>query len=296
MDENKVVAEQFEANRAHLRGVAYRILGSVSEADDAVQEAWLRLARIDANEVGNLSGWLTTVVSRLCLDMLRARKARYEEPLAAEAMERFATTDGAEDDMQLVDGVGLAMLVVLDTLAPTERVAFVLHDLFALPFEDIAPIIDRSPAAARQAASRARRRVHGAPEPDADGTRQREIVSAFLTASREGDFGALLAVLDPDIVLRADASAVNASIARREHGAPSLAPEIRGAVSVAKTFEGRAQAAQLARVEGAAGLVFAPDGEPRVVFDFVFEQGRIIEILLIADPASIQGLQIAFDE
>jgi RNA polymerase sigma-70 factor (ECF subfamily) len=228
--------------------------------------------------------------------MLRARKARYEEPLAAEAMERFATTDGAEDDMQLVDGVGLAMLVVLDTLAPTERVAFVLHDLFALPFEDIAPIIDRSPAAARQAASRARRRVHGAPEPDADGTRQREIVSAFLTASREGDFGALLAVLDPDIVLRADASAVNASIARREHGAPSLAPEIRGAVSVAKTFEGRAQAAQLARVEGAAGLVFAPDGEPRVVFDFVFEQGRIIEILLIADPASIQGLQIAFDE
>lgn len=296
MTEKNVLAERFEASRPHLRGVAYRILGSVSEADDAVQEAWLRLARTDANEVGNLGGWLTTVVARLCLDMLRARKARCEEPLAVDAAERFASTNDAESDMQLADGMGLALLVVLDTLAPTERVAFVLHDLFNLPFEDIAPIINRSPAAARQAASRARRRVHGSPEPDADRTRQREIVSAFLAASREGDFAALLAVLDPDVVLHADASAVSASLARREQGAPSLAPETRGAASVAKTFEGRARAAQLALVDGAAGLVFAPGGEPRVVFDFVVDHGRIIEISLIADPASIKSLQLSIDD
>jgi RNA polymerase sigma factor (sigma-70 family) len=293
MSAKNLLVERFEASRPRLRGVAYRILGSVSEADDAVQEAWLRLARTDADEVDNLDGWLTTVVARLCLDMLRARKARGEESLTMDAAERLAGSNDAETDMQLADGMGLALLVVLDALAPTERVAFVLHDLFNLPFEDIAPIINRSPAAARQAASRARRRVQGSPEPDADRTRQREIVNAFLAASREGDFAALLAVLDPDVVLRADASAVSASLARREHGAPRLFPETRGSVSVAKIFEGRAKAAKLALVDGVAGLVFAPGGEPRVVFDFVVERGRIVEISLIADPASIKSLQLS---
>jgi RNA polymerase sigma-70 factor (ECF subfamily) len=296
MSEKNLLAERFEASRPHLRRVAYRMLGSVSEADDAVQEAWLRLARTDANELGNLNGWLTTVVARLCLDMLRSRKARNEEPLEADAAERFASTDDAEGDMQLADGMGLALLVVLDTLAPTERVSFVLHDVFGLPFDDIAPIINRSPAAARQAASRARRRVHGSPEPDVDRTRQHEIVSAFRAASREGNFAALLAVLDPDVVLHADTFAISASLARREHGAPSLAPEIRGAVPVAETFKGRAQAAQLALVDGAAGLVFAPGGQPRVVFDFVIDEGRIIEISLIADPERIKALQLSLED
>jgi len=241
MGEKEVLAGRFEADRARLRSVAYRMLGSQGEAEDAVQEAWLRLARADAAGVDNLSGWLTTVVARVCLDMLRARKTRREGPIAD--AETIASSDDAERDAQLADSVGLAMLVVLEMLSPAERVAFVLHDMFNLPFEDIAPIVSRSPAAARQLASRARRRVQGAPPgPEADRARQREVVRAFLAASRGGDFSALLAVLDPDVVLRADAATVAASLARLGD-TPDLAPEIRGRDEVAKRFTGRARAA-----------------------------------------------------
>jgi RNA polymerase sigma-70 factor (ECF subfamily) len=296
MSEDNLLAQQFQANRARLQAVAYRILGSASEAEDAVQEAWLRLARVDAGEVNNLGAWLTTVVGRVCLDMLRARKARPEDPLPAEAAEKFAGARNAEGDLHLADYIGLALLVVLDTLAPTERVAFVLHDLFNLPFEDIAPIVNRSPAAARQLASRARRRVQGSPEPEGDRLRQQEVVGAFLTASREGDFSALLALLDPDVVLRADAAAVSASVARRGQGAPEVGPEARGAATVARTFAGRARAAQLALIDGSAGLIFAQGGQPRVVFQFLIENGRIVEISLTADPGSIGALQLSIPD
>jgi RNA polymerase sigma-70 factor, ECF subfamily len=294
MSDRDLVAEGFEANRRHLQAVAYRILGSRSEAEDAVQEAWLRLARSEAGEVDNLRAWLTTVVARLCLDMLRTRKMRAEQSLAAEAERQVSPVD-AERDAQLADSVDLALLVVLDTLAPAERVAFVLHDLFNLPFEEIAPIVNRSPAASRQLASRARRRVQGSSSPDPDQTRQREIVSAFMAASRDGDFNALLAVLDPAVVLRADAVAVQTSQQRQAQGAPRLAPEVRGATAVAAVFRGRARAAKPALVDGAPGLVFAPGGKPFAVFDFVVENGRITEISLIADPATIQGMQLAID-
>src|SRR6186997_802918 len=211
MNERNYLAEQFEENRAHLRSVAYRMLGSVSEVDDAVQEAWLRLSRAETTGIDNLGGWLTTVVARVCLDMLRSRTSRREEPFTPHAPEPVATgTRGSspEQEALLVDSVGLALLVVLETLAPAERLAFVLHDMFAVPFEEIAPIVGRTPAAARQLASRARRRVHGAPPaPDADFSRQKQIVDAFLAASRGGDFEGLLAVLDPDVVFRADQAA-----------------------------------------------------------------------------------------
>ena len=206
MDEHTYLAERFEAHRTHLRAVAYRMLSSLSEADDAVQEAWLRLSRSDTSAVENLGGWLTTVIARVCLDMLRARKSRREEPMGPHVPEPAADdTHGREAEM--ADSVGAALLVVLETLAPAERLAFVLHDMFAVPFEEIAPIVGRTPAAARQLASRARRRVQGAPPPDADISRQRKIVDAFLAASRNGDFEGLLAVLDPDVVFRADHAA-----------------------------------------------------------------------------------------
>ena len=222
MDEHEWLAEQFEANRTHLRAVAYRMLGSLSEADDAVQEAWLRLSRSDTSGVENLGGWLTTVVARVCLDMLRSRKSRREEPLGAHVPDPMVSREDGidpEHEALLADSVGLALLVVLETLAPAERVAFVLHDMFDLPFDEIAPIVGRSPTAARQLASRARRRVQGAATvPDADLTRQREVVDAFLAASRGGDFDALLALLDPDVVLRADRAPC-----RRAHRARSAA-------------------------------------------------------------------------
>jgi len=290
--EKEILAERFEANRGHLRSVAFRMLGSQSEAEDAVQDAWLRLARADPSGVANLRGWLTTIVARICLDVLRARKTRREEPIGIDA-EAIASGDDAEREALIADSVGLAMLVVLERLAPTERVAFVLHDLFNLPFDDIAPIVGRSPAAARQLASRARRRVQGVPAAaDADRARQREVVEAFLAASRNGDFSALLAVLDPNVLLRADAAAVAASLARASDGAPALAPEVQGPEAVAKTFKGRAQAAQLALVEGDVGLAFAPGGRPMVVFDFVIENGRIVEISLIADAQRIAALDL----
>jgi RNA polymerase sigma-70 factor (ECF subfamily) len=287
MTEHQWLAERFEENRTHLRAVAYRMLGSVSDADDAVQEAWLRLSRSETSEVKNLGGWLTTIVARVCLDMLRSRKSRREEPFDPALPEPMVSReDGTDPEHQalLADSVGLALLVVLETLAPAERVAFVLHDLFAVPFDEIAPIVRRSPAAARQLASRARRRVQGARTvPDADLTRRRQIVAAFLAASRGGDFEALLALLDPEVVLRADDAAVQIGAAR----------EVRGAAKVAHTFSGRARAAQPALINGDPGLVWVQHGRPRTVFGFTITRGKIIEIELLADPERLSQLDLA---
>jgi RNA polymerase sigma factor (sigma-70 family) len=277
MDDREWLARRFEAHRAHLRAVAYRMLGSASEADDAVQEAWLRLSRTDADAVDNLGGWLTTVVGRVCLNMLQARSSRRELPAGGDLPDPVADrVDGADPEGQALeaDAVGLALLVVLDTLTPAERLAFVLHDLFAVPFEEIAPIVERSPAAARQLASRARRRLQGAPAPDADRARQRAVVDAFLAASRKGDFEALVALLDPEVVLRADPAAVRT-------GAPA---EVRGAAAVAGSFSGRARTARPALVDGVAGAVWAPGGRPRVAFAFTIADGRILAIDLLAEP------------
>ena len=287
MDEHDWLAEQFEANRTHLRAVAYRMLGDLAEADDAVQESWLHLSRSDTSGVKNLGGWLTTVVARVCLDMLRSRNSRHEEPLDASVPEPITSRESwidVEQEALLADSVGLALLVVLDTLNPAERLAFVLHDLFAVPFDEIAPIVGRSATAARQLASRARRRMRGAATvPDADLTRSREVVDAFLAASRGGDFDALLAVLDPDVVVRADRAAVSVGASR----------EVRGAPAVAKQFSGRARGAQLALVNGAVGAVWAPGGRPRVVFGFTIRQGKIVAIGLLADPGRIRELDLA---
>lgn len=289
---NPALTEQFEAHRAHLRRVAYRILGSPTEADDAVQEAWIRLARSDAQEVGNLSGWLTTVVARICLDMLRSRKARGESPLPADAPERFISDDDVENDVALGDAISIALLVILNTLSPTERVAFVLHDVFNLPFQDIAPIINRSPAAARQLASRARRRIQTSPTPTSEGPSKREIVSAFLAAAQGGNLQGLLALLDPSVVMHADAAAVQ-TVATHTRGAMKLLPETHGANAVAKLFEGRARVAQVALIDGEPGLMFAPEGQLRAVCECAVENGRIVEMALTADPASIRELQAA---
>jgi RNA polymerase sigma factor (sigma-70 family) len=285
MDEHAVLAEQFEHNRTHLRAVAYRMLGSETAADDAVQESWLRLSRAGADGVENLGGWLTTVVARVCLDMLRSRKSRREEPLGAQEPEPIVSRDGGVDpehEALLADSVGLALLVVLETLTPAERVAFVLHDLFDVPFDEIAPIVGRSPAAARQLASRARRRVQGAAASGTDVIRQRAVVDAFLAASRGGDFDALLALLDPDVVLRADTAAVQAGASE----------ELRGAPAVAGQFSGRAQVAQPALVDGAVGLVWAPGGQPRVVFDFTIAGGKVVAIEMVADSERLGQLDL----
>lgn len=281
MNEHDWLALRFEENRAHLTAVAYRILGSRIEADDAVQEAWLRLSRADTSEVENLGGWLTTVVARLCLDMLRSRKAKAEEELDGVETATGEEPTSPEDDVLLADSVGVALLVVLDTLTPAERVAFVLHDLFDLQFDEIAGIVGRSSAAVRQLASRARRRVQGSEAtPDTDRVRQREVVDAFLAASRGGQFDTLLALLDPDVVLRADRAAV-------QFGAEE---EVRGAAAVAGTFSGRAQVAKTALIAGFVGAVWAPGGEVKVAFDFTIENGRIVEIELLADPKHLERL------
>jgi RNA polymerase sigma-70 factor (ECF subfamily) len=287
MDDRNWLAAGFEAHRAHLRAVAYRMLGSLSEADDAVQESWLHLSRSDTSGVKNLGGWLTTVVARVCLDMLRARRSR-GEALGAPVPEPSASrADGIDPEYEalLADSVGLALLVVLETLTPAERVAFVLHDTFAVPFDEIAPLVGRSEAATRQLASRARRRVQGADTvPDADLTHQRAVVDAFLTAARGGDLAALLAVLDPDIVLRADRAAVP----------PGAATEIRGATAVAKRAAmGGAQAAQSALVNGAVGAVVAPRGRLLMVLRFTIARGKIVEIDAIADPERLRQLDLA---
>jgi len=285
MTDRDALAQAFEDNRKRLRGVAFRMLGSRSEADDALQETWLRLSRSDAH-VENLGGWLTTVVARVCLDMLRSRRSRREESLEDPALESAANRDAmldAEHEVVLADSVGLAMLIVLETLTPAERVSFVLHDMFDLPFEEIAPIVGRTPTAARQLASRARRRVHGkGGSAEANRERQRQIVDAFLRASRAGDFEALLALLDPEIVARVGAAAA----------ALGSTPEVRGAKEVAKVFVGRAQGAQLALIDGVPGLVWAPGGKPRVVFAFTTTSGRVTEIELISDPGTIGELDL----
>ena len=285
MDEGEWLAERFEAHRPHLRAVAHRMLGSPGEADDAVQQAWLRVARADTSGVDNLGGWLTPIVARVCLDMLRSRASRRAEPLARHERDPIARADRVDPEQEalLADSVGLALLVVLDTLAPAERVAFVLHDLFAVPFDEIAPIVGRSPTAARQLASRARRRVQrGATVPDADPGRHRGVIAAFLAASRGGDFDALLALLDPDVVLHADQAAVQAGASEQVHGSRA----------VAETFTGRARFAQPALVDGAAGAVWAPGGRSRVVFGFTFADDSIVRIDLIADPARVDQLDL----
>jgi RNA polymerase sigma factor (sigma-70 family) len=289
MDEREWAAGQFEKNRTHLRAVAYRMLGSVNEADDAVQESWLRLSRSDAREVENMRAWLTTVVARVCLDMLRARSSRREEPLGPHVPEPIVSReDGVDPEYEalLADSVGLALLVVLETLAPAERLAFVLHDMFAVPFDEIAPIVGRSPAAARQLASRARRRVRGAtPEPDVDLARQREVVAAFLAAARDGDFDALVAVLDPDVVLRVDRGAQRPGASREVRGAPAVAEQVR-------TFASLARFARPALVNGAAGFVVAPRGRPVAVAGFTVTGDRIAEIDLLADPDRLGALDL----
>jgi RNA polymerase sigma factor (sigma-70 family) len=279
--ERERLAEQFEGNRPRLRSVAYRMLGSASEAEDAVQEAWLRLNRAEAAEIENLGGWLTTVVSRVCLDQLRARKSRREEPLPPEP--QFVGAADPEREALLSESVGMALLVVLDRLAPAERVAFVLHDLFAIPFEEVAAILDRSPVAVRQLASRARRRVQGASEPTATPITpgHQQLVDAFLSAARNGDFQALLGVLAPDAVLRADRAAV----------AMGVAPELRGAEAVAGLFNG-GRGVRAALLDGVPGLVWAPGGVPRVVFRLTFGDGRIAAIEQIGDAEVIAGMSV----
>jgi RNA polymerase sigma factor (sigma-70 family) len=288
MSDRDYLAERFEEHRTHLRAVAYRMLGSLSEVDDAVQEAWLRLSRVDPAGIDNLGGWLTTVVARVCLDMLRSRQSRREEPFTPDAPEPVATgTHGSspEQEALLADSVGLALLVVLDRLTPAERLAFVLHDMFGVPFEEIAPIVGRSAEAARQLASRARRRVRGGGAPDPDLVRQREVVEAFIAALRGGDFQGLLAVLDPDLVVRADMAV--------PRGAPS---EIRGAAVWAKGAVAYGHLAQLARpalVDGAIGIVVAPRGRLMRALRFTIANGRITEIDVIGNPARLGELDVS---
>ncbi|MDH6293112.1 sigma-70 family RNA polymerase sigma factor [Rhodococcus sp. NM-2] len=288
MNENDVLAQQFEAHRTRLRAVAYRMLGSIGEAEDAVQESWLRLSRTDADTVENLGGWLTTVVARVCLNMLQSRRTRREDPLDAAVPDPIVTrADGGDPEQEavLADSVGLALLVVLGTLAPAERLAFVLHDMFAVPFEDIAPIVERTPAAARQLASRARRRLQGAPVPDTDPVRQRAVVDAFLAAARSGDFDALVAVLDPDVVLRADTGALPAGASTMVRGSETVAGRVLG-------FARLARFAHPALVNGAAGVVAIADGQLLSVMGVTIRRGKIVEIDILADRERLAGLVV----
>ena len=286
MNEREWLAERFEEHRTRLRGVAYRMLGSLSEADDAVQEAWLRLSRTDASEVENLGGWLTTVVARVSLNMLRSRRSRREEPLGVHVPEPIVdSADGTDPEHEalLADSVGLALLVVLETLSPAERLAFVLHDMFAVPFDEIAPIVDRSPEATRQLASRARRRIQGEnPVPDADLYTQREVVEAFLAAARDGDFDRLVAVLDPDVVLRVDLGAAGSR-------------EVRGAEAVAGqavTYSQLGLVMQPVLINGAVGLVTTREGRPFSIQGFTVRGGKIAEMDILADPERLSQLDL----
>jgi RNA polymerase sigma factor (sigma-70 family) len=291
MDDEEFLAERFEEHRPHLRAVAYRMLGSLSEADDAVQEAWLRLSRSDADAIENLGGWLTTVVARVSLNVLRSRRSRREEPLDVDVHVPepiVSRADGLDPEHEalLADSVGLALLVVLETLDPAERLAFVLHDMFAVPFDEIAPMVGRTPTAARKLASRARRRVQGeATVPDADLTRQREVVDAFFAAARGGDFDALVAVLDPDVVLRADGGTLR----------PSDTRVVRGAEQVARRalmFAGLSPYVRPALVNGVAGVVVAPHGQPFSVMGFTVAGGRIVAIDALSDPERLRELDL----
>jgi RNA polymerase sigma factor (sigma-70 family) len=286
VDESDWLAERFEAHRPRLRAVAHRMLGSAAEADDAMQEAWLRLSRSGTDGVQNMGGWLTTIVARVCLDLLRSRQSRHEEPVG-EHLPDLASDADPEQQALIADSVGLALLVVLDTLTPAERLAFVLHDMFDVPFDQIAPVLDRSPAAARQLASRARRRVRAAsPNRGIDPARQREVVNAFLAAARGGDLAALVALLDPDVALRTDPDGVRL-------GAPA---EILGAPAVAGVFAEYADGARPALVGGLAGAVWAPGGQTRVAYVFTVAGGVITAIDRVADRERLRELDpIAFD-
>jgi RNA polymerase sigma factor (sigma-70 family) len=290
VDHEGWLAERFEEHRARLKTVAYRMLGSLSEADDAVQEAWLRLSRSGGTGVENLGGWLTTVVARVCLDMLRSRRSRREEPLGVHLPDPIvdsADGSGPEHEALLADSVGLALLVVLDTLTPAERLAFVLHDMFAVPYGQIAAIVGRSPNAARLLASRARHRVQAAaPLPDTDPARQHEVVAAFLAASRDGDFDALLTLLAPDVVVHADWGVVPAGVPRQVRGARAVAEQ-------ALTFRRLARFARPALVNGAAGAIAARRGRPLTVIGFTIRNGKIAEIDILADPARLRQLDLA---
>jgi RNA polymerase sigma factor (sigma-70 family) len=288
MDANQALAERFEEHRIRLRAVAYRMLGSLSEADDAVQEAWLRLSGAEAEDVENLGGWLTTVVARVCLNMLRSRRTRPEVPLDPHVPDPVVSPEAGvepEDEALLADSVGLALLVVLDALPPAERLAFVLHDMFAMPFDEIGPMVGRSSAAARQLASRGRRRIQDAPIPDRDPGRQRSVVDAFFAAARGGDFEALVAVLDPEIVLRSD------------HGSLPGSAVVRGSESVARQailFADPWRILHPALVNGAAGVVIAVDGKPVAIVGFTVVNDRIVAIDALADPERIASLDLAF--
>ena len=289
MDEREFLAQHFEEHRARLRAVAYRMLGSLSEADDAVQETWLRLSRIDADEVENLGGWLTTVVARISMNMLRSRRSRREEPLGVHMPEPIVDrADGVDPEHEalLADSVGLALLVVLETLNPAERLAFVLHDMFAVPFDEIAPIVDRSPDAARQLASRARRRVQGGNAvPDADLGTQRRVLDAFLAAARGGDFEALLEVLDPDVVLRADSGAVALGASRVVRGAAAVARQ-------ASAFSRLDIEVRPALVNGAVGTISLRDGRLFAIAGFTIRNGRVAEMNVLADPERLDRLDL----
>jgi RNA polymerase sigma-70 factor (ECF subfamily) len=289
MDENELLAKRFEEHRPRLRGVAYRMLGSVSEADDAVQEAWLRVSRADTSKVENFGAWLTTVLARVCLNVLRSRKSRREDAFGPHIPDPIVSSeDGVDPEHEalLADSVGLALLVVLETLDPAERLAFVLHDMFGVAFDEIAPMVERSPAAARQLASRARRRVRGqAPTPDADLRRQREVVDAFFAAARDGDFERLVGVLDPDVVLRADGGALR----------PEASVIVRGASAVAGralTFAHLSPYVRPALVNGAAGVVVAPEGRPFSVMAFTVRGGRVAAIDALSDPERLRELDL----
>lgn len=290
MADREWLAERFEENRRHLRAVAYRMLGSLNEADDAVQESWLRLSRADADDIGNLGAWLTTVVARVCLDMLRSRTSRREDSLDAEIAEPAPMRDAApnpEQEALLADSVGLALLVVLDRLTPAERLSFVLHDMFAVSFEEISEIVGRSPDAARQLASRARRRVQGSAPVSKTGLgEQREVVKAFLKALRDGDFAGLITVLDPDVVVHIDETAARAGAPREIRGAHNFA---KGAV----TFSQIAHQVEPMLINGAVGLAWAPDGKLSRVLAFSIKDGRIAQVEIIADAARLEKLDLA---
>lgn len=291
MEQGEALAARFEEHRPHLKAVAYRMLGSLNESEDAVQESWIRLSRSDISEVANLGGWLTTVVGRICLDMLRTRQSRREDSLSLaldthvpDPVVSWGDVVDPEQEVLLADSVGLALLVVLETLAPAERLAFVLHDMFAVPFDEVAPIVERTPAATRQLASRARRRVQdSAPAPDNDPVRQREVVGAFLAAARGGDFDALLELLDPDVVLRADTGELASGLSKLVRGASVVAGQ-------AAMFSKGAPTTELAFINGRIGAVGVPDGEVVSVMEFTIADGRIVELNILVDPARVRAL------